>query len=137
MINIPKSTSSNSGPALITQGHSKKAPDCMMFYWVKETSIHWPLNQSKASPCRALEHQYELKLRDLEWGWQRLHNTWWPGLVTSSVCLTHAPTSQPPSSPLRKSLSAAAEIVCAFSTPLISLYLRGTAFPSLRLDFVH
>lgn len=29
------------------------------------------------------------------------------------------------------------ETVCAFFSPLISLYLRGPALPSLRLDFAH
>lgn len=44
---------------------NKKAPGYMLYYQIKETNIQWPLNQSKASPHKALEqkceHRYELK----------------------------------------------------------------------------
>lgn len=133
MIKISKSPSSNSSYVLITQGHSEKAPDYLMFCRIKETNIYWPLNQSKAPPCRVLELQYEPKRGPVG---AAEGFTIPAGRARPRPSLTDTHPSQL-SSPLWKSLCAIMETVCAFSSPLISLYLSGAAFPSLRLDFVH
>lgn len=111
----------------------------MMFYRIKETNIYWTLNQSKAPPYMALENQYDHQ-HELKQGsgvWRAKPSQFLLAKLSHHWSLTDtSPTSQP-------TILYIMEITvchggnCAFSSPLIFLYLRGKAFPSLRLDFVH